>query len=303
MKKRLSLAIFAALALWATGAQAQRAQIAAVVNDQIISEYDVQRRLHLLQAQAHGKAVSRKEALDELVEERLKLSEARKLKVTVTDAEIEAVFKAMAERTKAPPAQFTEMLNRANIGADHLKTRIRAELGWRKVLQQKLRGRVNVRDSDVLAAMGKSRAEPGTTTEYTLQQVIFVTPQSGGEAYKAQRRREAEALRARFNGCAQDLPKLKGLKDVVVRDVGRKRGSDLSKEVQESLDATAVGKLTKPNATSTGIELVAVCAKRPVKDEKVGSREAREEVMEKEYQVAAKKVLAELRQNAVIDMR
>ena len=49
MKARLSLAVFAALAL-STGAQAQRAQIAAVVNDQIITELDVQRRLHLLQA-------------------------------------------------------------------------------------------------------------------------------------------------------------------------------------------------------------------------------------------------------------
>ena len=302
MKARLSLAVFAALAL-STGAQAQRAQIAAVVNDQIITELDVQRRLHLLQAQTHGKATPRKEAIDELVDERLKLSEARKLKVTVSDAEVDGVFKAMAERSKAPLAQFSEMLNRANIGADHLKTRIRAELGWRKVLQQKLRGRINFRDSDIAAALGKSRDEPGTTTEYTLQQVIFVTPQSAGEAYKAQRKREAEALRTRFNGCAQDLPKLKGLRDVVVRDVGRKRGSDLGKELQESLDATAVGRLTKPNPTSTGVELVAVCGKRTVKDEKVGSREAREEVMEREYQVAAKKVLAELRQNATIDVR
>ena len=304
MRQRLSVAVFVGLALTASApaALAQGAQIAALVNDQAVSEFDVQQRMQL--HKLSGKAGSRKDALDELVEERLKLSEARKLKVSIGDTEVDAAFGNMAKGMKLTPEQLTMALSQRGISAQHFKARIKAEYAWRKVLQQKLRGKLNLREPDILAAAGKMDAKTGETTEYAIHQVIFVTPKDSGEGYAAQRRREAEALRGRFSNCEQDLQRLKGVKDVVVRDLGRKRASELPKDTQEILESTAVGRLAKPNVTATGVELIAVCGKRQVVDDKaVGVREKREEIMNKELEAQAKKLIADLRQSAVIEYR
>ena len=304
MRQRLSVAVFAALALavGAPAAPAQQAQVAALVNDQAVSEFDVQQRMQLLKIS--GKAGSRKDALDELVEEKLKLSEARKLKISIGDADVETAFGNMARGMKLTPEQLTVALGQRGVSAQHFKARIRAEYAWRKVLQQKLRGKLNLRDPDILAAAGKMNAKTGETTEYWLQQVVFVAPKDGGEAYAAQRRREAEALRGRFSSCEQDLPRLKGLKDVVVRDLGRKRASEMPKDTQEMLESTAVGRMAKANTTGAGVELIAVCGKRQVTDDKAaGLREKREEIMNKELEAQSKKLIADLRQSAVIEYR
>ena len=57
-----------------------------------------------------------------------------------------------------------------------------------------------------------------------LQQVIFVVPaEERGNIGK--RKREAEAMRARFTGCERTREFAKGLIDVTVRDLGRKFGA------------------------------------------------------------------------------
>jgi len=70
-----------ALLLAALPAHAQ--SIAVVVNGQAITDYDVAQRQKLLSL---GKGASRKDALEELVEEQLKFQEAKKLNLSVSDS-------------------------------------------------------------------------------------------------------------------------------------------------------------------------------------------------------------------------
>ena len=60
------------------------------------------------------------------------------------------------------------------------------------------------------------------TTEYVLQQIIFVVPQGSSGGLETQRRREAEAFRSRFPGCDRSVAMAKQLKGVVVKNLGRR---------------------------------------------------------------------------------
>ena len=65
-------------------------------------------------------------------------------------------------------------------------------------------------EQDVVRRMLQQGGAKPTATEYMLQQVIFVVPASE-RGNMAKRKREAEAMRARFNGCDNTREFAKGL--------------------------------------------------------------------------------------------
>jgi len=293
----------ALLGLGVPGPALAQSAIAALVNDDPISAFDVAQRERLMQATGQ-KNMTRAEVVNELVEERIKLQEARRLRISVDDAEVERAYNSIAERVKMTPAQLTAAFGQLGINPKTLRGRLKADMLWRKIVQGKLRGTVRLREADVISALQERNKDgKGKVVEYQLQQVVFVVPQKGGAGVTAQRRQEAEGFRSRFVSCSDTLPKTRGLKDVVVKDLGRKRSDELSKDIRDLLADTNLNKLTKPNVSAGGVELIAVCEKREITDDNAGEKQIRDEMMSGEMQNAAKKLMAELRQKALVEIR
>jgi peptidyl-prolyl cis-trans isomerase SurA len=82
------------------------------------------------------KTPSREEVIDELRKEKLKISEARKFGVEVSDAEVDEVYATMASRMRLKPEQLTQQLARSGVDVDTLKHRIRADMAWARYKQQ-----------------------------------------------------------------------------------------------------------------------------------------------------------------------
>jgi peptidyl-prolyl cis-trans isomerase SurA len=102
-----------------------------------------------------------------------------------------------------------------------------------------------------------------------LQQVIFVVPAAERSATLAKRKREADAMRARFNGCNTTREFAKGLIDVTVRDLGRVLAPQLPPDWAEQIKATKVGGATVTRETERGVEFIGICSSREVSDDKV----------------------------------
>jgi peptidyl-prolyl cis-trans isomerase SurA len=139
---------FLALALaGAPSASAQRLDgIAAVVNDEVVLESDVEEQLYLILMRAQAPPESstvdtlRRQILEQLIDERLIVAEARRQGVTVSDAEVnkqveEAVGEAR-ERMGGPDG-FRAQLAREHLTEERLREKYRGELR-RQMLAQKL---------------------------------------------------------------------------------------------------------------------------------------------------------------------
>jgi hypothetical protein len=100
--------------------------------------------------------------------------------------------------------------------------------------------------------------------DYTLRPILFVV-QRGDTAFQEARRKDAEALRARFTACDSGLLFARSMRDVTVREPITKNSSDLVPALRQILDKTEVGHLTLPETTSQGIELFALCEKKETK--------------------------------------
>ncbi|MFG1393494.1 peptidylprolyl isomerase [Xanthobacter agilis] len=300
---RLVSAIVFALALLVpllgSGFAAHAQQILVMVNGTPITSYDVLQRQRLLQL-IDKKSLSAKDALQELIDDRLKIQQARKIQSDLEQKDIDRMYASVAERSGRTTAQLTQGLAQAGLDAQAFKTKLAADYVWSQYVRSRA-GNVTIRDADVVAALQQRGQTTLVATEYALRPIIFVVPRKAN-TYGA-RLQEANALRAKFNGCDAGIEMVKGLKEVVVRQQVLRLSSDMPPNLQKILDQTAVGRLTPPEVSQAGVETFAVCDKREVRGESSQKREIKDQLSSKEFTAESKKLLDELRKSALIQYR
>ena len=301
-RARLRALILAAFALIAIPSAA-RAQIVALVNGDPITALDVARRTKLIQLSTQ-KSPTRQEVLDELIDDKLKVQIGKRYIAEVPKREIEGAFSNIARRAGMTSDQFTKSLTSAGISVEGLKERIHADFVWGQIIRGKFRSSLQVGDQEVAVKLqGKEKQEP-PGYDYTLRPILLVVARGAPPATYEARKHEAEGLRNRFQGCAEGLRIAMALPDVAVRATIKKSSSDLGQTQRDALNNTPVGKLTPAEVTPQGVELFAVCDKKPSTDtDTPAKREARDTVFQERYQALSKKYLKELRSQALIEIR
>ncbi|MGU3495602.1 SurA N-terminal domain-containing protein [Xanthobacteraceae bacterium A53D] len=292
--RRLLLVLAMAFAVVAPGAA--MAQALVMVAGQPITATDVQQRMRLHQM-IERKSPGQKQVLEELIDERIKIIQAARFMIEADEKEVDRMFQSIAERSGRTAEQLTAGFAQAGLRAQTFKNKLKADYVWGQYVRARSPG-VNVRDSDVLAALNQQGHTQLVATEYTLRPIVLVVG-GGSNAYGA-RMAEANALRNRFNGCDTGLDMVKGMKETVVRSPISRLSSEIPEKMRGVLDKTAVGRLTPPEVSQSGVEIFAVCAKREVKGESEKKRDVRDELASSQFQEESKRMLAELRKTMLI---
>lgn len=296
------IAIALAAALFVANAALAASSIRVKVNDQPITNYDIQQRARLLQLV--GIKGGEKAATEELIDETLQFIEAAKRGLQIGDSRVDGAIAQIAQSMKLSPEQLAKALLQQGVDIKTLKRRIKAQMIWQQLVQSKMRvGGAPVKSSDITAALLGDSKDKLKTTEYTLQQIVFVVPSGSAAGLFAQRRREAEAFRLRFGGCETAVEQAKQLKGVVVKNLGRRTSQELAGGQGKEVLNTAVGKTTRPSQTDQGIELIAVCSTKTLDSDAEARTEVETKLLMERNKELGKEYLAELRKKALIEYR
>lgn len=305
---RAFLATFAAAALIASSAliapaPALAAQIKYVVNGEPITTTDIQRRANFLKLQ-RAKGNINQQASDQMIEQTLKLAEMKRMNVRITDKQVDDAYARFASGNKMQLGQLDMIMSKSGVTKQHFKQFIRSQMGWGQVVGAKIRGvdqpGKRVTEQEAVRQMFQKEGKKASATEYMLQQIIFVVPPKE-RGKLGVRKREAEAMRTRYNGCNASRQLAKGLIDVTVRDLGRKLAPELPPEWAESIKSTKVGGATQVRETERGIEFIGICSSREVTDDRVSQILLQtQDVTGANGDEASKKFMKELREKATI---
>jgi peptidyl-prolyl cis-trans isomerase SurA len=300
---KCAAAALVGVALLLVSAPAGAQQIVAFVYGEPITALDIDQRTRIIEVFSRKK-VGRKEALDELVDQKLKLHQARRLDIDIDTAQINREYAAMARRAGRSVPELDQAFQQAGINITTFKTKLRADIAWREIMQKMSPGSFHVRDADVVAALlARGQTASSKATQYTMRQVVFVVPRTSPDATKIARLKEAESLRAKFSDCERDLALAREYREVVVKDPVVRISTDLPQRLRELLEKTPDGRMTPPEPTAAGIEVVAVCGRKETVAD-LGSRsEIRDELLNQRIDSQEKKILDDLRRRAVIDYR
>jgi peptidyl-prolyl cis-trans isomerase SurA len=300
--KRLGTTVLAATAcLFLTSLDAS-AQVVVFVNGQPITHYDIEQRGRLA-ALGGGKKQTREEVLSDLIDDKLKLSVGKLYNMDPAQSEIEGAFANIARNIGASPENFAKSLQQAGVNPNALKARLAADMVWAQIIRGKFGQSLQVGEKDILTAMEARGKDRGVGYEYQLRPILFVAPRGAADAVIEGRKREAEALRARFQDCDEGIALARGLRDVVVREIIRRNSADLSEQLRGALDRVDVGRLTTPEVTPGGVEVFAVCAKKETTADSPMKKAIRDELYSAKFNAQAQRYLKELRKGAMIEYK
>ncbi|SHG31625.1 peptidylprolyl isomerase [Cognatishimia maritima] len=127
----------------------------ATVNEMVVTRYELEQRAQFY------KVIRRlgnleKIALDDLIEDRLKMLAARELGIEINDEQLKAGMDEFAGRANLSSEDFIAAITREGIEVQTFRDFVRVGLMWRGVVQARFRGRVQISDAEIDAALGSS---------------------------------------------------------------------------------------------------------------------------------------------------
>jgi len=303
MATALALAIVAPAVPMIAPTAAHASEIKVVVNNIAITSYDIAKRKAFLQLQRRKGNLTQM-ATDEMIEQALKNYAVKSAGYRIPDSRVDQAFANFANSNKLSTKQMAQILNQAGVTVDHFKEFIRTQIGWGQFVSAQSRSKGGLmNEQDMVAKMLERGGPKPTSTEYTLQKVIFVVPASQRSKELARRRNEANQMRGRINDCSQTIPLATQLRDVAVQDIGRVLELRLPPAWKDEVVGKQTGQTTRTKDTDNGVEFLVICRARTVSDDRVAQLEFSTEAVENGNDQAGEELLKKIRESARIERR
>ena len=285
------------------GTASHASEIKYIVNNVPVTSYDIQRRAAFLRIQ-NRRGNLQQIAADEMVNQAVRASEIQRMNIRITDDQVATAYERFAKSNNMSPSQMDQVLNQSGVTKAHFREFIRSQMGWSQVLGQRARSS-QMSEQDAVQRMLQQGGDKPSATEYMLQQVIFVVPASERRAKLGARKREAEAMRQRFQNCETTREFARGLLDVTVRDLGRILEPELPSDWAKEVKAAKAGSATVVRETERGVEFIGICSAREVSDDRVAQMvfQAEGSGSSEDNDDTSKKLTEELRAKAQIIRR
>jgi peptidyl-prolyl cis-trans isomerase SurA len=165
--------------------------VAAIVNDEIISTYDLAQRMRLLIATSGIQPSQdtlpqfQRQALVSLVDEHLQLHELKRVekqqKITIiaTDDEVREEISSMAAENNMKVDQFLGVLKAQGIGPETLYQQVRASMSWQRWIQGRYGSRLRIGEDQIKATQARLEAV-ASKPQYQLSEVLLDANRTGG---------------------------------------------------------------------------------------------------------------------------
>ncbi|MEC9414257.1 MAG: peptidylprolyl isomerase [Pseudomonadota bacterium] len=187
--------------------------ISAIVNDEVISRYDVQQRVQLIVSTSGIKPTQENinrletQALRSLVNEKIQLQEAIKLDVPSSDDEVNLMLERIANGNQMSGQEILQQINSQGVKAETLLNQIKAELLWNKIVRGRYGSYINVNEDEVSIVYDRTMESIGKD-QYDISE-IFISYENEQEEQEANilANRLVEQLRsgATFSAVAQQF--------------------------------------------------------------------------------------------------
>jgi len=256
------------------GPQQMSESVAAVVNDDIISTYDLGQRMRLLIATSGVQPTQdtlpqfQREALVSLVDERLQIQELKrvqkdqKISIIATDDEILEELTDMAKQNNLKPDGFLAALKQQGIGPETLYEQIRAQMSWQRWIRGRYGTRLRIGEDQIKATQARLTAA-ASKPQFQISEVFLDAGRVGGMDQAVQ---GATQLVAQLQQGAPFANVARQFSASVTAASGGDAGwisqGEMPAEVDAVLDQLRPGQLSQPIPVKDGVYIIYLRDKR-----------------------------------------
>ena len=244
--------------------------IAAVVNNKIISTKDISDRINFISFMSKVEPTVmrskkfKRQVLEQLIDEELERQEIKRLQIKITAEEVISAKNIMERQLKISKGKLSKFLSENKLSKLDAITQIETNLGWTKAVQTRYRNQLKISDDEISEIRKKVESSIGTTQLFLSEIVIensiargqenakrlieeIYTKIKEGANFSALARRFSNARSANFNG-----------------KVGWTTFDQLEPFLVPSLKLVKTGGITAPIKTKSGYLLLKVEAQKKV---------------------------------------
>ncbi len=265
----LASALIAAV-IGSPAAAQQTMRIAAVVNDEVISVFDLSQRLKMaLYSSGLPDTPEQRErlvprVLQTLIDETLQVQEARRRNISITDADMSQAVKMLERRNGVLPGGFEDFLKGNGLDPIAVKGQVRASLTWNKLLTRRVAPTIDVGEEEVDAVIARLAARQGQT-ENLLSEIFLAVDNPEDEA---EIRQLAERLITQMQSGA-DFAAVAGqfsqsASAAVGGDIGWMQRGLLGTDSERAIENMAPGALSPPIRTPDGYQILRLRDRRRI---------------------------------------
>ena len=249
--------------------------VAALVNDDPISSYDLRQRMRLLVATSGVQPTEdnlpqiEREALRGLVDERLEMQEVKAIELKQKDLklepaadEVDATIGDMAKQSGTSREQLIATLKSDGVDARTLREQIAAQMSWNHYIGARFRDAVVIADNQVNSAMEQANAS-SLKPQYEMSEIFLDASHVGGQqaaedgAHQLVLQMQAGAP---FGSVARQFSALPTAANG--GDAGWVVDSDLKPEIRAAVEQMRPGDLSQPIIASNGVYIVLLRQKK-----------------------------------------
>ncbi len=167
------------------------ANIAAVVNDQLITTYDVQQRALLIALTSGVRPTQEntpallQQALRSLIDERLQLQELRrmekeqKFQIVADDKEVDETIEGIARDNNKTAAQLKAEFAGFGIDISTMREQLRAQTSWQRFISGRFGSRLRIGTAEVDKALARISASMNKP-QYLVSEIFIDASKAGG---------------------------------------------------------------------------------------------------------------------------
>lgn len=248
--------------------------VAAVVNDDIISTYDLAQRMRLIiatsgvQPTQQNIAQFQREALVSLIDESLQLQELRrqsreqKRDLLLTEEELNAELTDLAKQNNMTVEQFRTQFASQGIEIGTLRQQLLAQASWQTWIRMRYGSRLRVSDDQVKAVQQRNAAA-ASKTQYQIAEVLIDANRVGGMEAATQGATQLVAQMqqgAPFAAVARQFSA--SATAASGGDVGWVTAGELVPEVEQAVEQMRPGQLSRPIPVRDGVYIIYLRDKR-----------------------------------------
>jgi len=245
-------------------------RIIASVNDDAITDFDVDGRIRLIAASANAPVNAEAQqrygriALRELIDDRLKAQEAKRLGIAAGDKEVGAAIQSIERNNKMEPGGLMKELTQKSVPVGALIDQVKASILWRKVLRRRVLPQVRVATNEVDDALNRIREAGGGFVARVAEIVLPAgTPEDRREANaRAAEIRSRLASGAKFPELARRYSRSPTA--AVGGDMGEVQSGQLPPELDEALAALKPGQISEPIYADGAIHILLLVRRQGV---------------------------------------
>ncbi len=225
--------------------------IAAVVNDEIISVYDLKSRLSLvlatsrLEDRPEIRERMAQQVLRGMIDDQLKLQEAKKVGIKITERDIERALASIEKQNKMPKGGLKDFLSNIGIDRSVMVEQIEAEIAWAKVVRRQKGAAIKIGEDEieeVLAEIEANRDKP----EHLVSEIVLTFDSKTEANVRTLAQRLIQQLKsgARFEALARNFSQ--SATAAVGGDLGWLRPGQLSPSLDTALAKLRPGQVSPP---------------------------------------------------------